>query len=114
MSDPLQPILTRQRRDVALLFETLGDAIANALVRAGATNQPMTPGTYRTVMQEVDAGLDVIFGRFPGDPNAAVRQVVVRDSRLARLQPLDAAVRRWQGAMTLALRSRVEEEARRG
>lgn len=117
MTDRLATIHRRQRRDIRLLYATLSDAVENAIARQTrqkAGGEAITEADRQAVMREVDAALDVIWGRFPGDPDGAIRQVVLRDTRAARLQPLDAAVREWRKAMPRGLRGLIETEARRG
>jgi hypothetical protein len=113
MSDPLRAIVARQRRDVSLLHDVLADAIENAVRRHTAPGQPITHLDRLHIMREVDAALDVIYGRAPGDSDAALRDVVLRDTRAARLLPLDEAVKEWRSAMPTSLRERVEADARR-
>jgi hypothetical protein len=114
MSDPLAPLVRRQRRDINTLFGTLADAMENAFARHTTPGQPVTNTDRVRIMADVDRALDVIYGNRPNDPEAALWTVVVRDTRAARFRPLDAAVKRWKGAMTSALRARVEREAQRG
>jgi hypothetical protein len=53
----------------------------------------------------------VIFGRFEGDPDAALRVLVIRDADLARLLPLDEAVQSIRNALPVELLTLVESEA---
>lgn len=107
---PLAPILRRQRRDVRLLYRAFADAIGNAVDRLpGDHDRPLTEADRQVIMREVDAALDVLWGR-----DGAIGHIVTRDTRTARLLPLEGAVRRWKRAMPRSLRERVEQEARGG
>jgi len=108
MTDALTSIARRQRQDINILYATLSDAIDNAVARHATPGQQMTETVRRQIMAEIDRSLDVIYGRYPGDERAAIRAIVIRDTRLARLAPLDVAVRRWRKAMPNDLRTRVE------
>jgi hypothetical protein len=110
MTDPLRVIERRQQRDIDLLYATLGDAIRNAVADV-SSDQVFTTMHRDAILREVDAGLSVIWGHYPGDPDAALRQIVQRDTRAARFGPLDDSVRRWRKAMDADLLSRVEDEA---
>lgn len=111
MTDPLVPIARRQRQDITLLFMTLADGIANAAAQSPDADGAMTGADQARIIAEVERGLDVIFGRRRGDDEAALRTIVIRDTRLARLAPLDTSVKKWRKAMGPELRARVEAEA---
>lgn len=64
-------------------------------------------------MRHVDRGLAVIYGRYNGDPDSALTEIVVRDATAARFEPLDVSVTRWRAVMSRTLRERVESEAKR-
>jgi len=108
--DPLRAIARRQRRDIGQLFTTLSDAIANATARMDG-DAPMTERDRAAIMREVDAGLDVIFGAYRGDERGALRQLILRDTRAARYEPLDTAVSAWRSEMPRRLRELVEDAA---
>jgi hypothetical protein len=111
MTDPLRTVDQRQRRDVRMLYRTLADAIGNAVDRLpGERDRPVTEADRAAIMREVDAGLDVIWGQKRG-AESAVRTIVTRDTRAARLKPLDAAVTAWRRAMPQQLWARVKQEA---
>ncbi len=109
--DPLGGIVRRQRRDIRLLYRTLADAVRNSMAQHPDPNRPITEADRVAIMREVDRGLDVIWGTRPGDPNAAIRQITLRDTRAARFRPLDAAIKGWRKAMPRQLRERIEQEA---
>lgn len=111
MSPDRQRILTFQRREVNRMFASLADGVRNATDRLPA-DTPVTPAHRAAILAEVDTGLDAIFGRYPGDEASELRRIIVRDTDAARLAPLDAAVRQWRGAMTPALRAKVDAEAK--
>lgn len=107
--DALATIQRQQRRDITLLYRTLADAIRNVVPADG--DRPVTQQDRAAIMREVDRSLDVIFGRYPGDPNAALRTVVIRDTNRARLQPLDAAVREIRRALPVEIVDAFERDA---
>jgi hypothetical protein len=111
-SDPLSPIARRQTADVNLLYRTLTDALAVSLERSTQPGGLLTAAGKAAIMREIDHSLDVIFGRYQGDPDAALRTIVERDTALARLAPLDEAVQEMRKAMPKDLRDLVESEAR--
>lgn len=108
--DPLGSIHRRQRRDIDLLYATLAVAVSNAVADMPG-DQLLTSLHRDAILREVDAGLNVIWGRYPGDPDAAIHQVVVRDTGAARFGPLDAAVQDWRKAMDKDLLALIDEEA---
>jgi hypothetical protein len=117
VTDPLAPLVRRQRRDINTLFAVLADSLNNAvhrLLQGQDGQRVITEADRIAMMRHIDRDLDIIWGARPDDPDAAVRQIVVRDTRVARFRPLDAAVKRWRRVMTPALQERVEREARRG
>lgn len=108
--DPLRAIQQRQRRDIFGLYRTLDDAIQNAVDRLpGERDRPITEADRVAIMREVDRSLGVLWGA-----GGAVEQIVTRDTRAARLVPLEAAVRRWKRAVPRSLWERIEGEARDG
>jgi len=107
--DPLRAIARRQRRDIGLLFTTLGDAIENATARRDG-DAPMTERDRAAIMREVDAGLDIVFGAYRGG-ESALKDIILRDTRAARYEPLDAAVSAWRSEMPRRLRELVEDAA---
>ena len=111
MTDPLAPIERRQRQDVNLLYRTLADALRNATAGMDP-EQTVTAIEASQIRRAVEKGVGVIFGRFPGDTTAAIRTMVVQDAARARLQPLDAMVKRYRQAMSPRLRELVEADAR--
>lgn len=111
MSDSLAPIERRQTADINLLYRTLADAIGNVTADQ-AGDLPLTTIQAAEIMRAVDGGLDVIFGAYQGDPDAALRAIVERDTALARLAPLDDAVRELRRAMPAVLQELVELEAK--
>lgn len=110
MTNPLAPIQRRQRQDIALLFETLGDAISNAVAHASAPDAAMSAADRLRIMGEVDIALAAIWGHAEGG-ESAIRDIVLRDTQLARLAPLDAAVKQWRKVLPSDLRARIEMEA---
>lgn len=108
--DPLAPIERQQQRDINLLYRTLADSIRNAAADL-PTDQPLTSADAARITAAIDEGLDVIHGRFEGDPDAALRALVLRDADLARLLPLDEAVKEYRAAMPAELLDLVEGEA---
>lgn len=113
MTDPLRTLDQRQRRDIRALYTTLADAVENAVtrqLRTGDGSRPITEADRQAIMREVDHGLDVLWGHERG-ADSAIRQIVTRDTRAARLQPLNDAVRRWKNAMGRRLWERVRQEA---
>lgn len=112
-TDPLAGVFRRQRRDIRLLYRTFADAIRNTEARDGNPDRPITEADRVAIMREVDAGLNVVWGAYRGDPNAAVRQITLRDTRAAHYRPLDMAIKDWRQALPRSLRMRIEEEARR-
>jgi len=110
--DPLRAIARRQRRDITTLFQTLGDALENATARMDG-DAPMTERDRAAIMREVDAGLDVIFGDRPG-ADSALKDIILRDTRAARYEPLDATVRAWRSEMPDALKRRIEDDVLEG
>jgi len=111
MTDLLAPIARRQTADINLLYRTLADAIGSAT--AGQDGSlPLTTIQAADIMRAVDRGLDVIFGQRQGDPEAALRRIVERETALARLAPLNEAVQGMRQAMDRELRDLVESEAR--
>jgi hypothetical protein len=113
MSERLRIIEQRQRRDVRLLFSVLGDSIENAFARHTTPGRPIMTLDRLRIMAEVDRSLAMIYGRYNGDPDAALTEIVVRDATAARFELLDASVTRWRAVMSLTLRERVEAEANR-
>lgn len=109
--DPLSSIVRRQRRDIRLLYRTFADSVRNAVAQHPDPDRPITEADRVAIMHEVDAGLDVIWGAYPGDPNAAVRQITVRDTRAVRFRALDTAIKDWRRALPPPLRERIEQEA---
>ena len=112
--DPLAPTLARQRRDVTLLYATLADAIELSFARHATPDRPLTWDARSRILAEIGASLDVIYGRFRGDRDAALLEIIRRDTAEARFRPLDDAVRLWRREMPDALRDRVEADAGRG
>lgn len=115
MSDPLRILEQRQRRDVRLLYSVLSDSLANTLdrqLRGQNGGRPITEVDRRAIMRHVDRGLAVIYGPQKGI-DGALTEIVVRDARAARFEPLDTAVSTWKKAMGRTLGERVESEARR-
>lgn len=110
---PLAGIVHRQRRDIRLLYRTLADSIRNATAQHPNPDRPITEADRLAIMREVDRGLDVIWGAHKGDPNAAIRQITIRDTRAARYRPLDEAIKVWRQALPRQLRQRIEKEAQR-
>jgi hypothetical protein len=113
MSDLLRIIEQRQRRDVRLLYATLGDAITNAFARHTTSGTPITTLDRLRIMADIDRSLAVIYGPQRGI-DGALTEIVTRDATAARFEPLDAAVKQWRGVMSRTLRERVESEARSG
>lgn len=111
MSERLRIIEQRQRRDVRLLYATLGDAIENAFARHTTPGMPITTLDRLRIMADVDRSLAIIYGRYNGDPVSALTEIVVRDTTAARFEPLDVAVNQWKASTTRTLRDRIEAEA---
>lgn len=109
--DPLATIIRRQRRDVRLLYRTLADSVRAAVGREDAPQRAVTEADRVRIMRAVDEGLGVIWGRYHGDEDAAMRHIILRDTAAARYRPLDAAVRDWRRALPATVRERIEEEA---
>ena len=109
---PVDGLMRRQRRDIRLLYRTLGDAVRNAVTSAGAPDRVITEADRAAIMREVDRGLDAIWGNAPGS-DSAMRRIVVRDTQAARFRSLERAVGDWRRALPRALRARIEEEAHR-
>lgn len=110
MSDRLRTIEQRQRRDVRLLYTTLGDAIENAFARHTTPGVPITTLDRLRIMADVDRSLAVIYGPQRGI-DGALTEIVVRDTTAARFEPLDVAVNQWKASTTRTLRDRIEAEA---
>lgn len=113
ITDHLRTIEQRQRRDVRLLYSTLGDAITNAFARHTTPGMPITMLDRLRIMADVDRSLAVIYGPQKGIDGALI-EIVVRDTTAARFEPLDAAVSTWRDVMSRTLRERVESEAKLG
>jgi hypothetical protein len=111
-TDPLAPIERRQQRDISLLYRTLADSIRNAVADLPA-DQLATGADTGPILQAVEEGLDVIYGRFEGDQDAALRALVLRDADQARLLPLDEAVQGIRDALPAELLDLVDREAGR-
>jgi hypothetical protein len=109
VKNPQATIARRQDGDINLLFRTLAGAIGNAAADLPG-DEPMTSVQSADILRAVDRGLDVIFGAYPGDPDGALRIVVLRDTALARFGPLDAAVQDLRRAMPKDLRELVDAE----
>lgn len=111
---PLRIIEQRQRRDVRILYTTLSDSIENAFARHTTHGRPIATLDRLRIMADVDRSLAVIYGRYHGDLDSALTEIVVRDATAARFEPLDLSVTRWRAVMSRTLRERVEAEARNG
>ncbi len=111
-SNHLHAIEQHQRRDVRLLYSTLGDAITNAFARHTTPGMPITTLDRLRIMADVDRSLAVIYGSQRGI-DGALTEIVVRDATAARFKPLDLSVTRWRAVMSRTLRERVESEANR-
>lgn len=97
--------------EIARLFRPLADAVPELIRREAVTGHNGEPridqiGRIR-IMHAVDAYLDEIFGRFPGDASA-LEDVIVRWANVARAQPVRRAVadirRRAGRSLTEAMR----------
>jgi hypothetical protein len=109
MSNPLAPIERRQQRDINLLYRTLADSIRNAAADLPA-DQLAAGGDVGPILQAVEEGLDVIYGRFERDSDAALRALVIRDSDQARFLPLDEAAQSIRDALPAELLTLVDRE----
>jgi hypothetical protein len=109
MSDPLAPIERRQQRDINLLYRTLADSIRNAAADLSA-DRLVTGADTGPILQALEEGLDVIYGRFEGDLDAALRALVIREADQARLLPLDEAVQGIRAALPAELLDLMDHE----
>lgn len=87
-------------REIDALFRELQAAVG-ASVRAHGENGALGAGGYALVMRDVDAALEAVYGRYNGDPEAALGVIVARRSNRARVAALKrnlGLVRRGQQA----------------
>lgn len=111
--DPITPILRRQITDINVLYTTLADSLETIIAtrtRGSGPDRRITATDQAVIMQQVSSDLDVIWGAHRG-AQSAVRDVVLRDTALARLAPLDDAVSDYRAEMSRTLVERIESEA---
>jgi hypothetical protein len=69
-------------REIDALYRALRDAVAQAI--EAQPGETLTATGRAAAMAEVDRALEPIYGRFRGDEEAALLQLVVRRQRRAR------------------------------
>jgi hypothetical protein len=88
----LDRIQRQAAREIAALFRPLAEALPE-LVRRETENgtRPLTEVARIRIMYAVDAYLDAIYGRFPGDASA-LEDIIVHWANVARSRPVRRAV----------------------
>lgn len=74
-------------REISRLFRSLQNAVGASVRRHGG-EQALGAAGYTAVMRDVDAALDLVYGRYNGDPDAELASIVELRANRARVAAL--------------------------
>jgi hypothetical protein len=80
-------LLFRQERRLSILRDRFADEVLSALDAAaeGDPERPLDATMRFRALHAIDRAMDRLYGRFPGDPNAALWRLILEDARYARI-----------------------------